>query len=366
MGHSDKRIAGLDGLRAIAVLLVFLQHQLVGIIGGYGVRLFFVISGFLIVGILRRERLAIDAGLTTVRAAFRRFFISRALRIFPIYFFVLGLLALLNMTLAPGLLRPHELVWHALFLSNVYIGLVVGDWCTVVNHLWSVSVEEQFYLLAAPALLIGMLRSRWLVLFVLLGLVTQVALAGADVTSARVYTDSFIGFAMIACGGLLHAVKPIAGRFVRPIHATIALVLYLAAPTVAAIWFDGIIAAQNASIVFAAALVFAVQARPDARLVTMLEQPLVAGFGRVSYGFYVYHYLLSPAVLAAATAGLVRVDDWPLLLRMPFMFAVSLAAAALSWTVIEQPALRWKKRLVSARRADPAPAAALHPSPGPA
>jgi peptidoglycan/LPS O-acetylase OafA/YrhL len=99
---TDQRIAGLDGIRAIAVLLVFASHtnnvanklQF----GTMGVWAFFVLSGFLIVRILHQERLAIEFHRTKFVAAIGNFFKRRTVRIFPIYYLVLGLAALLTLS----------------------------------------------------------------------------------------------------------------------------------------------------------------------------------------------------------------------------------------------------------------------------
>ncbi|MXN60958.1 acyltransferase family protein, partial [Burkholderia pseudomallei] len=90
-------VRGLDGLRAVAVILVFLSHKghvLAIDVGKLGVWTFFLISGFLIVGELHRSRQAIERGALTQRHAFSLFLAKRALRIFPVYYLLLAALAL--------------------------------------------------------------------------------------------------------------------------------------------------------------------------------------------------------------------------------------------------------------------------------
>jgi len=92
------RIRGFDGIRALAVLAVFLGHRTplhATQIGHAGVLAFFALSGFLIVGILHKARLAIERGDGTFADAFGRFFKRRTLRIFPIYYLTLATLAAL-------------------------------------------------------------------------------------------------------------------------------------------------------------------------------------------------------------------------------------------------------------------------------
>src|SRR4051812_49147846 len=94
------RIKGFDGLRALALIYVFLQHYTTlgrdYATGGYGVWLFFCLSGFLIVRILVDERRRIEAGVQTVLGGLRRFFWRRTLRIFPVYYLCLALFTVLG------------------------------------------------------------------------------------------------------------------------------------------------------------------------------------------------------------------------------------------------------------------------------
>ncbi len=132
----------LDGLRAIALLAVFYSHFWDGssTLGDIGVRFFFVLSGFLITNIL------LDAkGHDNHAASITVFFARRAARIWPPYFLTLGFCSL-----AAGALRlpmMHEsLPWHALFLSNIWYA-THGSEPWALRHLWTLAVEEQFYLI---------------------------------------------------------------------------------------------------------------------------------------------------------------------------------------------------------------------------
>ena len=97
------RIRGFDGLRALALLLVFFQHYAkIGQTfetGGYGVWLFFVLSGFLIVRILHGERQRIEAGAVSARSALGSFYWRRTLRIMPIYYLSIAVMATLDATI---------------------------------------------------------------------------------------------------------------------------------------------------------------------------------------------------------------------------------------------------------------------------
>jgi peptidoglycan/LPS O-acetylase OafA/YrhL len=141
------RMKGLDGLRALAVLAVIQQHWGVAWLnraigpGGFGVNCFFVLSGFLITGILLSTRQPSDQGRTLTT-----FYLRRALRIFPAYYVMLLVAALVTRDVA------EQWPWHAAYLSNVKLA-IDQRWPGAAAHLWSLSVEEQFYLVW-PALVL--------------------------------------------------------------------------------------------------------------------------------------------------------------------------------------------------------------------
>lgn len=158
----------LDGLRAIAVGAVLFAHFIpvkyhVSLpFGSAGVQLFFVLSGFLITSILLRSK---DVSL---RKALKNFYARRFLRIFPLYYLLLALCALTG-----WMSWQEDLPWHVFYLSNVYISQL-GHWPSVGGHLWSLSVEEQYYLVWP---LVVLLTSKpTLVRITLVAMATSVAL----------------------------------------------------------------------------------------------------------------------------------------------------------------------------------------------
>lgn len=138
----------LDGLRAIAVGAVMLHHFLplarfvpydFITLGDLGVRLFFVLSGFLITGILLRCKSDVANLGAHSRHPLRMFYVRRFLRIFPVYYLALGFAALLNLPTV-----RDSLPWHAAYLSNVFFARS-GQFNGPLSHFWSLAVEEQFY-----------------------------------------------------------------------------------------------------------------------------------------------------------------------------------------------------------------------------
>jgi peptidoglycan/LPS O-acetylase OafA/YrhL len=143
-------IPGLDGIRGIAFLLVFFLHTDYLYIGWVGVQLFFVLSGFLITDILLRMKENLNAG-----DYFKKFYGRRFLRIFPLYYFYLLIMFIVASVLIHYEYRIHYMerfqdqlpyalayIYNFFNASSVYQG---ESW--LVGHLWSLSVEEQFYLI---------------------------------------------------------------------------------------------------------------------------------------------------------------------------------------------------------------------------
>src|SRR5438045_1535479 len=147
MSANREHMPALDGLRAVAVAAVLFahfnpkswSHPLVRL-GHVGVILFFVLSGFLISGILLGSRDDIDDGAVRRSACLRIFYVRRALRIFPIYY-----LTLFAVTLAGYQPVRERLGWLLSYTENVCAVFFGADFM-YAEHFWSLCVEEQFYL----------------------------------------------------------------------------------------------------------------------------------------------------------------------------------------------------------------------------
>lgn len=351
---SSQRIRGLDGLRACAVFMVFIAHQMKfrhAAFGDAGVYLFFILSGFLIFGILERERGEVLAGNQTARGAWIRFLIARSLRIFPIYYLAIGIVWLLNNSLTPGIIVPGELPSHLTFTTNLWIEWIGHRWTPALSHFWSLAVEEQFYLLAAPLVLFGLGTVRRVCAWFLgINLLSFVLLYATGTPSVWAYCSPFVNFGLFAMGGLLHSVDGALWKE-RTGNLTVMLVFgtFLGLPWIAGLWAPSF--AANVVMWFGgvlmALLVFLVSLHQDCALVRLLECGPVSGFGRISYGFYVYHYILSVNTVRLITGGLVDLRDLPRSASAAILFGVTLLVSRASWDLVEAPALRWKKRLLS-------------------
>jgi peptidoglycan/LPS O-acetylase OafA/YrhL len=357
-GASD-RVRGFDGLRALALIAVFLQHYTVfgrvNSTGGYGVWLFFTLSGFLIVRILAGERRRVEADQTSTGSALRRFFWRRTLRIMPIYYLVLVLFTVMAALRWVGDFSWQAAPWHYLYLSNIYFADIAGRWVGRFGHFWSLAIEEQFYLLAAPALLLT--PSRWArklcLIVVAAAAVCDLWLRSENASDMVLYANSLTNFGALAFGGWLGLGLPgasKAGSNSWPVAGLIALLvgLVLGFPHIGL--FTPGVALLVAALPFwtttlaAGLLLVAVYRNQASRAVQVLEWGPISWFGRISYGFYLYHNLIPHWLIIgfAHKYGL----HWrvPVEVETVFSFVLALGIAALSWKFIERPLLRLKDR----------------------
>jgi peptidoglycan/LPS O-acetylase OafA/YrhL len=336
----------LDGLRAVAVAAVAWSHwerpYQFGIPFGAGVHLFYVLSGFLITGILLRVRdEAARAG------ALQAFYVRRALRIFPAFY-----LTLLLAWWADTPYLRDSIGWHVAYLSNVFT--FVGDeWPGPISHFWSLAVEEQFYLVW-PWLIVFAPRA-WIVPAI------WIAIASAPVfrwwLAEAGYRESMIGILTPGCldslgvGALLAVISPQSTALGRPSLRAWVFVAALAG-------YAGLIGIEKAGVVIPVlvAMKGTLQAVVFGWIVwraahgfsgaagRVLSAAPVLYIGRISYGVYLAHGFAG----AIATALFARFGyAWPI--PEPWRFivlcTVTVATAALSWHLMERPINALKRRV---------------------
>jgi peptidoglycan/LPS O-acetylase OafA/YrhL len=355
------RIRGFDGLRAIAVGLVILQHKThfgKADVGAYGVWLFFVLSGFLIIGILYAERGNIEAGAISVGDAIRVFMLRRSLRIFPIYY--LTLLATMPIFLAGvhhdgRAFSPDEALFNFFYLSNFWIGNYVQGTVGSFSHLWSLSIEEQFYLISAPLFLVSSRHRSVQICAAIcaIGLIAKLVLELHHAPTITITTNSLINFSLIAYGGIciLYVIpgKPAPGG--RTLTAPILLCLYLILPFVIQhlpIDRESQTYSQFAPLLVGPLLIsiYKNQRQPLVRLLDLWPLRTV---GQMSYGIYLYHNFVYPSFVITPIEELFGVS---IQLSKYADFSISvimtLVAATLSWNYIEKPLLKLRPQSFSA------------------
>lgn len=349
MGKSD-RIAGFDGVRALAFLGVFANHKLEiaqrDALGSVGVWTFFVLSGFLITGILARSREEVEGGLP-LRWALARFYLRRTARIFPIYYALLGCAFGVSLFVHINDFWLKEELAYATYTTNILIGVRDG-WVGDFGHFWSLAVEEQFYLLFAPlALLIPRRRTALLcVAFLTAGLAARVTMEAAHAPVISIYVNSVVNFGLLGFGGLvgLAANRLTAPRWLTSGFAQgLVLAALVAAPIALGASHDAWMTFGPAIVVLSGLLLFQIAAAQGTWLVELLDASPLRQVGRVSYAAYLFHPFISyptlQRLLGLAEPAPAR---W---LQILAEFAITMALCAISWRVLEEPAIRWGARL---------------------
>ena len=328
----------LDGVRALAALMVIFFHMgQMGIpvpgpssFGETGVDLFFVLSGFLITGILLRSP-------TRDWGEVRNFYVRRLLRIFPLYYGYLAVASLLGTTIA---------WWYWGYLQNIPIAL--GAPMGNIGHFWSLAVEEQFYLVW-PFVVMFMPRKHlqpalWCTL---IGTVLcRIILVRSG--HVAVYYLTLTRLDGLAAGALLalHQARGTLAR-ARP------LLIGLCAVCVALIGWEGVrfhgaglplVQVTKFSLfagLYGSAVGLLLIARRNFVTVLLASRPM-RWLGRISYGLYVFHpqilrltfaYLANRSAAVRAVAGLTA----------------TLAVTLISWYGYERPFLKLKERLTFLR-----------------
>lgn len=372
-GH---RLPGLDGLRAVAVLLVMLIH--VGLVGfGWiGVQIFFVLSGFLITRILIDSR----ARSENAGSYFRVFYLRRSLRIFPAYFAYLALVFVgLALTDPATWSRVQALApWLLTYTYNFGVMVEEPARSMWVAHLWSLSIEEQFYLFWP--LLIWLLPPRLLprvalaiviagpVLRALIHLASPHLAPNAVAPAHTVYGHSLSHVDAFAMGALLcfpriaqRAANLPSSHFLLLTLAAIGLgVLSSGAallPPTANAWplqlgFPPTLPQQgqwlwgySAINLLSAILIAKIAYRGFGH--GLFRHTAVDAFGRVSYGAYLIHHgiiLWFIALSAPLKAWLDLPQLVIVVLWFPFYVLTVYALAWLSFRYFETPLLRLKDR----------------------
>ncbi len=353
----------LDGLRFLSVLVVMLDHWLgdrnVLPLGYFGVNTFFVLSGFLITGILLKSKAVNEAAGRSHLPSLKSFVIRRSLRIFPAYYVTVTVLILLNVP------PVRELaVWYYGYATNVYIALH-NTWLGTSDHLWSLAVEEQFYLIFPWVVLFT--PRRWLLplFWALIGLAVglRVGLWWAqkpwviEFVSTPTCLDALVGGSVLA-----HVFTVSPQKFARLWQKTLPLFVGAWVLLLLTTWYFWDTPRPNFSADVLQRLLFSVIAFwLIARAVVgfrgwvgaFLENRVVVYFGRISYGLYLYHNFVynfyhTPARhpvmrLVAKTTALAPAIGQSALFQVTLFFSITVGLASVSWYLIEKPANGLKK-----------------------
>jgi peptidoglycan/LPS O-acetylase OafA/YrhL len=365
-------IAGLDGLRAVAFLIVFLFHTRNLPFGWLGVQLFFVLSGFLITDILLRMKEKLPRS-----EFYTKFYGRRFLRIFPLYYFYLALLitlfSLLPMLGLNSLVAEFGEKLHlqisvaALYIYDFYHASTFFERSRFFTHLWSLSVEEQFYLVW-PLLIFMTPREKFKQLCLTaigFGFVFRLIITLVYRTQALPFLlmDPQLAVNVLPFSHLdAFAFGAYISRFELPRPRLQLLMLAITVPAIGLLtdflskgtmtlalgydlpmtgFYKEVWGYTLLNYLFAV-LIYCV-VRTDF-LTGILEIAPLRYLGKISYGLYIYHYGIIAIVVA-----LFRKYDLGYSMRSLQMFVVSFGAtlliATVSFYLLEKPIINLKDRI---------------------
>lgn len=359
-----KYIKPLDSIRTIAVLLVILSHWLpltyikIFDLGFVGVNIFFVLSGFLITRILLENKKEAEANNQNKLLVIKNFIIRRSLRIFPIYYLTILILFLLSEKTGTSIKQDFE--YYVTYSSN-YLFFVKQDWDGKLSHLWSLAVEEQFYLIWP-----------WLIIFTnqkyLKHIILSVSVFGILSNYILVYIfphhimlnvltptcfDAFCSGAILAYI-MVYKTEDVQ-TFIRWLSylAPVCLLLFIFGSLYN---FNTILPIRTLVSVFSLYLIaFTIQYQGSIVHTVLLNNKALIFLGKVSYGIYLYHNFI-PWIWQGFINKLNQLNvHIPLInsfipdtisraLTLLERFALLVLISWLSWILIESPINKLKDR----------------------
>jgi peptidoglycan/LPS O-acetylase OafA/YrhL len=349
----------LDGFRCMAIFAVMITHFVVldfvsRIPLGLGVLFFFVLSSFLI------TRILILSNENTGRNRFfslRQFYIRRILRIFPVYYLTILALFILNV-------RPcRELIFYLLsFTVNFKIasGMEVGGF----NHLWSLSVEEQFYLFIPFIVLFIPVKYLWkiLIAFVFVGLAGRALLYDYDKSMPYSSFNTVGCLDSFGLGGILAYLSVYKVEFLKKLMAYRALYFGSILTFMLIMIFSFSIYSNGLKTNFASAvwmkflfnimsfwiLGYSVTYGYTGVIKRILENRVIVYLGRISYGLYLFH-LFVPVFFRVVCkhfkiAYIQSNESFHIVVISVIYILTTIACASISWFFIEKPFNEWRSK----------------------
>lgn len=359
-------IRQLDAIRAIAVTLVIISHWLPdyfflnrishGQNGAFGVNIFFVLSGFLITRILLQNKIDLEKQQLPKVIAIKNFFFRRALRIFPIYYLTLTLLLVCHKYTGTHILETYP--YYYTYTANLYFHST-QQWDGILSHLWSLSVEEQFYLLWPW--IIFFTRKEFLrpiiLLFIAVGITSNYLFSTTVMDCFTTSCFDAFGLGALLSWQVVYQRQKLSRFYMFTCIIAIASIVLLFGQL---IFHQSLLPFRTLSAAIALWLIcFVVLTEHRTTLINkVLKNNLLIWIGKVSYGLYLYHllipYFLNLLLQKLSNRGLLNIprENYQLVLLAGSLFML-LFIAWISWNLIEQPFLGLKKRFQSQKHLKP-------------
>jgi len=340
----------LDSLRAFCVALVLCEHWIsegywfkIIPFGMIGVTFFFVLSGFLITEILIKGKIAIEQKSRNALTVFKNFYARRTLRIFPVYYLTIIILYAMNFEQIRG-----KVTWFLFYLSNIYFYLN-QSWDGALSHLWTLAVEEQFYLIW-PLIILLVSRKKLLgtiIIFLITGILFRGILFTMSDNSPGAF--NFISILTPSCidsfalGGILAYYRIFGNSNFK--FETITFRFFLLINIALMIFFlfqeENLFSASlyrfNVSVV-ALYIISGMSLGYKGILKKIFENKFLMYLGKISYGMYLFHKFI-PVIYARS--GFAEISNLPI--RLSVYLAMLIILSSLSWYLLEKPVNSLKK-----------------------
>ena len=349
-------IPQFDSIRAIAVLLVIVHHWFEGnrVLnflpnGSLGVNIFFVLSGFLITGILLKAKKQSEEQGLKKSTLFSNFYIRRTLRIFPIYYLLLIIFWIIN---DPAI--KEDGIYYFTYTSN-YLFYAEQFFPARLSHLWSLAVEEQFYIFW-PWLIV-LVNKKYLPylisLFIIIGLSANYIFISKG-WWVQIFTPAcFDAFAIGAMLSWVIAYRPEVIEQVQPKFKWICLIILLL--FIASVFDYSFLPNRTVHALLAIAIIYYCLFKNSNRLMnTILNNKWLMYIGKISYGVYLYHLFIPELwgwiinkfaswnidlLYNKAMPGAIK-PAWLFMQHFSFLMLICI----LSWKLIEKPVNNLKGR----------------------
>jgi peptidoglycan/LPS O-acetylase OafA/YrhL len=357
----------LDGIRFLAVGLVLIDHWLaeknVLPLGPLGVTMFFVLSGFLITRILIQSKLKDDNVGRSHWFSVKQFIIRRSIRIFPIYFLTIFVLYVLDV---PPV--RDTILWCLTYSTNIYIA-TKEHWMGTIDHLWSLAVEEQYYLIF-PYLILFLPTKHYLKVLSAMVLIS-VALRIYLFLNGNSWMAQYV--LMPTCldsfglGGLLayfftFQKDTLFDEFCKTKYLIVSLIVLISSMCFSREYqissnqvhhFGNLVLERLIGSIFCFFLIAKAVSGYSGTMKWFLENPVSNYLGKISYGLYLYHNFVYNVYHTPDTSYVLRVFHKMqrmiptltenLAFELLYFFGITTIIATLSWYCIEKPVNNLKK-----------------------